>query len=208
MDELTLTLPMVLQHLQVALIPWFIVILMGGGLNYQLSGPLRSWVNHHPRATRFLTLIPWRSATIWAALVVIQSPWFTFSFGLGTFSASISLGIALGLLILPWLVSASLHSSNQASTYEKGFSNPKAIQRESLLNMVRLSAILSIVLVVFLQAGMGYFIWRSSAANDFAKMIQGYEVVGLMMLVVDFIFGVIHLSFSPRSIALNSYRTF
>ncbi len=204
MDELTLTLPIVLQHLQVALIPWLIVMLAGGGLSYLLSRPLRSWVNDHPRAPRFLTLIPWRSATIWSALVVIQSPWVIFSFGLGTFSASLSLGIALGLLIIPWLLAASLRSWYRTGTYEKGFSNPNAIEWESLLNIVRLSAILSIVLVVFLQAGMGYFIWRSSSTNDFSKMFQGYEVVGLMMVVVDFIFGVIHLVFFPRWIAINS----
>ena len=45
--ETDLSLSMILQHLEVSLIPWLIVMVVGGGLGYFFAILLRKWFQDH-----------------------------------------------------------------------------------------------------------------------------------------------------------------
>jgi len=113
------------------------------------------------------------------ALVAINAPFTVWNFGLGPLSTSITIGVALSVLFVPWITSIFLYSEYPVST------------RRKVLSLVRTFAILSVVLPVFLQAGVGYFIYQVSFNLDPPNMILGYEVVGAMMLGVDLVIGLV-----------------
>lgn len=179
--ETNLTVALILAHLGASFVPWIIVMLAGGGLGYLLATLLRRWFQGHPRALDLMVLLPWRSIAMWIALVMIDTPWMIWVFGLGTRSTIIAIGMALAALFVPWMTSAFLHGWYPASPLRQ------------IGSVVRTSAILAIVLPVFLQAGMGYFIDRVSFDLDTSKMILGYEVLGMMMVGVDLIGGILLL---------------
>lgn len=176
--ETDLTVSHILVHLGISLVPWGIVTLAGGGLGYLAAILLRRWFQGHPHALEASVLLPWRSIAILIALVMVNTPLMIWYFGLGTLSASIATGVALGVLFVPWITSAFLHSWYPTSP-------PRKIGA-----IVRTSAILAIVLPVFLQMGVGYFIYQTSGTPE---MIVGYEVVAVMMVGVDLIGGILLL---------------
>jgi hypothetical protein len=176
--ETDLTGSRILVHLGISLVPWLIVMLAGGGLGYLVATLLRRWFQGHPRALDRMVLLPWRSIAILIALVMVNTPLMMWYFGLGTLSASIATGVALSVLFVPWMTSAFLHLWYPASPFRK------------IGSIVRTSAILAIVLPVFLQMGVGYFIYQTSGTPE---MTLGYEVVGAMMVGVDLISGILLL---------------
>ena len=179
-----LTLQMILQHLSVALIPWLIMMPFAGGLGYALAGLIRRQVSAHRWILKTLAFLPWRAVAIWIALVDINSFLLIWWLGLGTLSASVTVAIALGLLITP-LVTLTLLQA---------WYPPSLIER--IMSVARTSAVLSIALVVILlTSGMGYYINQVSAALDIQKMIIAYGVVAAMLLGVDLIFGLIQMAF-------------
>ena len=189
--ETDLTLSMILQHLEVSLIPWLIVMVVAGGLGYVFAILLRKWFQGHQRVLNLLVLLPWRSVAIWIALVVIYSPLMVWQFGLGTIAGSVAVGVALSSLIIPWITTTLVRSWVPLSTIGK------------ILSIVRLSAILSIALPVFLNIGMGYFISRGSFDLEIQKMTLGYEVVGAMLLGTDIVLGIIQFALSDTHIHHN-----
>ena len=189
--ETDLTLSMILQHLEVSLIPWLIVMVVAGGLGYVFAILLRKWFQGHQRVLNLLVLLPWRSVAIWIALVVIYSPLMVWQFGLGTIAGSVAVGVALSSLMIPWITTTLVRSWVPLSTIGK------------ILSIVRLSAILSIALPVFLNIGMGYFISRGSFDLEIQKMTLGYEVVGAMLLGTDIVLGIIQFALSDTHIHHN-----
>ena len=189
--ETDLTLSMILQHLEVSLIPWLIVMVVGGGLGYFFAILFRKWFQDHQRVLNLLVLLPWRSVAIWIALVVIYSPLMVWQFGLGTIAGSVAVGVALSSLMIPWITTTLVRSWVPLSTIGK------------ILSIVRLSAILSIALPVFLNIGMGYFISRGSFDLEIQKMTLGYEVVGAMLLGTDIVLGIIQFALSDTHIHHN-----
>jgi len=189
--ETDLTLSMILQHLEVSLIPWLIVMVVGGGLGYFFAILFRKWFQDHQRVLNLLVLLPWRSVAIWIALVVIYSPLMVWQFGLGTIAGSVAVGVALSSLMIPWITTTLVRSWVPLSTIGK------------ILSIVRLSAILSIALPVFLNIGMGYFISQGSFDLEIQKMTLGYEVVGAMLLGTDIVLGIIQFALSDTHIHHN-----
>jgi hypothetical protein len=189
--ETDLSLSMILQHLEVSLIPWLIVMVVGGGLGYFFAILFRKWFQDHQRVLNLLVLLPWRSVAIWIALVVIYSPLMVWQFGLGTIAGSVAVGVALSSLMIPWITTTLVRSWYPLSTIGK------------ILSIVRLSAILSIALPVFLNIGMGYFISRGSFDLEIQKMTLGYEVVGAMLLGTDIVLGIIQFALSDTHIHHN-----
>ena len=189
--ETDLSLSMILQHLEVSLIPWLIVMVVGGGLGYFFAILFRKWFQDHKRVLNLLVLLPWRSVAIWIALVVIYSPLMVWQFGLGTIAGSVAVGVALSSLMIPWITTTLVRSWVPLSTIGK------------ILSIVRLSAILSIALPVFLNIGMGYFISRVSFDLEIQKMTLGYEVVGAMLLGTDIVLGIIQFALSDTHIHHN-----
>lgn len=189
--ETDLSLSMILQHLEVSLIPWLIVMVVGGGLGYFFAILFRKWFQDHQRVLNLLVLLPWRSVAIWIALVVIYSPLMVWQFGLGTIAGSVAVGVALSSLMIPWITTTLVRSWVPLSTIGK------------ILSIVRLSAILSIALPVFLNIGMGYFISRGSFDLEIQKMTLGYEVVGAMLLGTDIVLGIIQFALSDTHIHHN-----
>jgi hypothetical protein len=180
--ETDLTVSLILVHLGISLVPWIIVMLAGGGLAYLLATLLRRWFQGHPRALELMVLLPWRSIASLIALVMINTSLMMWYFGFGTLSASVSTGVALSVLFVPWITSAFLHSWYPTSLFRK------------IGSIVRTFAILAIVLPVFLQMGMGHFIYQASYDPDMdSKIILGYEVVGALMVGVDLIGGILLL---------------
>jgi len=177
--DANLTLSLIWEHLGVSLIPWLIIMLVGGGLGYLFATLFRHWFRGHPRSFHLIVLLPWRSISILIALVVVNTPLMVWNFGLGTLSASLAIGVALSVLFIPWITSTLLYSWLPINMLGKVFS------------IVRTSIILSLVLPVFLQTGVGYFIYQVSFAQDLSKMTLGYEVVGAMLLGADLLIGVI-----------------
>ena len=192
---LELTLPLFLSTLLVSLIPWLIVILVSGGLGYPFAILLRRWFQSHPWGLNYLVLLPWRSVAAWIALVVIQTPLIIWQFGLGQISTGIAVGIALSVLILPWMTSTIIRSWYPLSLLPK------------VLSIFRMSAILSIVLSVLLYAGVGYFLYHASWNSDFHKMITAYQVVGALLLGLDLLFGLIQFGLSYPRPGLNVKAT-
>lgn len=188
--DLELNLSLNLYHLLVSLIPWGIATVVGGGLGYVLAVLLRRWFQNHPHGINYLVLLPWRSIVIWVAHVLIYSPSFLiWQFGLGPFSTGLTVGIVLSLLIIPTSVRVFMRSIFPPNL------------KEDAISIVRLAAILSIVLTVFLNDGVGYYLNRASSTNDFQKMGLGYEIVGVMLLGIDLLFGLIQFRF------LNSQKS-
>lgn len=177
--ETDLTLSRILAHLGLSLVPWLIVMLAGGGIGYLLAILFRRWFQGHPRAFDLMVFLPWRSIAVLIALVAINTPFTIWNFGLDPLSTSVTIGVALSVLFVPWITSIFLYSEYPIST------------RRKVLSLVRTFTILSIVLPVFLQAGVGYFIYQVSFNLDTPNMILGYEVVGAMMLGVDLIVGLV-----------------
>jgi hypothetical protein len=178
--ETNLTFPLLLAYLGISLIPWLIVMLAGGGFGYLLAVLFLRWFKGHQRAFDLMVLLPWRSIAIFIALVVINTPLMVWKFGIGLLSPSLSTGVALFVLFVPFIAHMLLNSWHPISAHGK------------VVSIVRTFAILSLALSVFLQTtGMGYFIYRASSELDFSKLILGYEVVGVMLLGADLLIGLI-----------------
>ncbi len=194
--EPNLSVPLVLQHLYISLIPWLVVMILGGGFGYGFASLLRKWLEGRQSWLNSLSLLPWRSLVTWTAIVVIDSPLMVWKFGLGTPSGSITVGIALGMFIVPWVTYTLLRSWFPLNTPGK------------LLVIARVAAILSIALQVFLNTGMGYFIAQASYALDLPKMSLGYTVVGVMLFGVDLLFGMIQFAVFSWEASHKSFRSF
>ena len=178
--ETNLTFPLILEHLGVSLIPWLIVMPAGGGFGYLLAVLFLRWFKGRQRAFDLMALLPWRSIAIFIALVVINTPFMVWKFGIGLLAPSLSIGVALFVLFVPFIAHTLLNSWHPISA------------REKVVSIVRTFAILSLALSVFLQTtGMGYLIYRVSSELDFPKLILGYEVIGVMLLGADLIIGLI-----------------
>jgi hypothetical protein len=178
--ETNLTFPLLLAYLGISLIPWLIVMLAGGGFSYLLAVLFLSWFKGRQRAFDLMALLPWRSIAIFIALVVINTPLMVWKFGIGLLAPSLSIGVALFVLFVPFNAHTLLNSWHPISAHGK------------VVSIVRTFAILSLALSAFLQTtGMGYFIYRVSSELDFPKLILGYEVVGVMLLGADLIIGLI-----------------
>jgi hypothetical protein len=175
-----LTLQLILQHFSVALIPWLIMMPAGAGLGYALAGLIRRQISAHTWILKTLVFLPWRAVAIWIALVDINSFLLIWWLGLGILSASVTVAIALGLLITPLVTLTLLQAWYPPSLSER------------IMSVARTSAVFSIALVVILlTSGMGYYINQVSAALDIQKMIIAYGVVAAMLLGVDILFGMI-----------------
>lgn len=195
--EPSLTLQLILQHLSVSLIPWLIIMVIGGGLGYGFSFLIHRWLYDHKWLLNILVFLPWRSVIIWIALVAIHSPLMIWQFGLGPISASVAIGIALCVFIIPSITVILLQSLYPPSSLGK------------IMSIARTSAILSIALVVLLDTGMGYYILRVSSSLGFQKIILAYLVVGAMMLGIDLVLGFIQiavLSSQSRSVSFDLSR--
>jgi hypothetical protein len=177
--ETNLTISHILTHLGSSFVPWLVVMTAGGGLGYLFAALLHRWFQGHPRALEFSVLLPWRSIAILIALVMVNTPLMMWYFGLGTGSTIIAIGTALSALFIPWMTSAFLH-----------LWYPDASPFRKIGSIVRTFAILAIVFPVFLQIGVGYFIYQISGTPE---MILGYGVVGALMVGVDLIGGILLL---------------
>lgn len=177
--EPELTLQLILQHLIVSLVPWSVAMLVAGGLGYAFASSIRRWGSSHTARIRFLEFLPWRSVSVWIALINIYSPLSVWQLGIGVISAGVAIGVTLSLFIIVWTTFTLLQTWYPNTILEK------------ILSIARLSAITSIALAVFLSAGMGYYISQVTSANDVQKMFLGYAVVGAMMLGVDILFGLV-----------------
>jgi hypothetical protein len=169
-----------LQHLGVSLIPWLIVLLVGGGLGYLLATLFHRWFKHHPGAEEIMVLFPWRSLAIFAAFAVIHSSLMAWNFGLPTLVTSNSIAVELFVLFVPWVTYTFLNSWHPAGT------------RSQVFSLIRTFTVLSLVLPVFLQtAGLGYYIYMAAYWFNVPHVTLGYEVVGAMMFGADLIIGLI-----------------
>jgi hypothetical protein len=191
--ETNLTLEMILEQLEVSLIPWLIVTVLSLGLGYGLAALLRHWFLGRPRTSHWLELLPWRSVAIWIALIAVNTPITMIQFGLGSVTGGIvGVGVALGSFMIPWVTAEFLHAWFPLSTREKIFS------------VVRMAAILSMVFPVFLIFGMGFFIYVSNEDVGFPqKMILAYEVLGAMLLATEIVLGIVQFAISGRLIQRN-----
>jgi hypothetical protein len=191
--ETNLTFPLLLAYLGISLIPWLIVMLAGGGLGYLLAVLSQRWFKGHQRAFDLMALLPWRSITIFIALVVINTPLMVWKFGIGLLAPSLSIGVALFVLFVPFIAHTLLNLWHPISAHGK------------VVSIVRTFAILSLALSAFLQTtGMGYFIYRVSSELDFPKLILGYEVVGVILLGTDLIIGLIQYALNHLILLRNN----
>ncbi len=169
----------VLYHLASTFIPWLIMMILGGTLGYLLAFFLRKWIHRSLRLLLSLTFFPWRSIASSSALVAISSPLVIITFGLGSLSTLITVGVTLLVFIVPITAQVFLFTSYPLS------------QSQRLFSFARTLAVLATALPVLFHMGIGNPIdWALSSNNE----QQAYEYYGItcgMMLLLDILLGTI-----------------
>jgi ABC-type proline/glycine betaine transport system permease subunit len=172
-----LTWQLAVYHFGISLFGWLLAILVGGMVGALLSSLLRGWVARFRWFPTYLAVFPWRAMTALFALVLSRSGWMSWQFGLGFPVDALTIAVLLAIFLIPSVMQTGLRAAYPLSPFTK------------LVSYARTMAVLAIALPVFLNHGLGNFIERAYALNDGQSVLQGYLMVGLMMLAVDCIFG-------------------
>jgi hypothetical protein len=176
-----------LQHMANSLLPWLVVLVVGGGIGFLIARGIHRWAECHPAGRLGLLLIPWRSAAILFAFLVLNSALWSWNFFIPSHFMINNNGLTLMVLFVPWLIHTFLN-----------FHFPKGAWIQ-VLAVIRTFSIISLVIPVFLQTeGLGHFIFMAAYWFDLTKMKTGYAVLFGMMLSLDLIIGAIQFTLARK----------
>lgn len=176
--EYNLTAQLILYHLETSLLAWLIAIIVGGGLGYLFTLLIRYGIQHLPWLRSLLVVFPWRSIATWIALVLGLSGLLIIQFGLGFPADTFTIGGVLLVFIIPWVTQTTLSP----------YFYTNSLQR--IISFGRTLAVLSIGIAVIFHFGLGNFMDNAYANLNEQKITQGYAVIGIMMMVIDLLFGI------------------
>ena len=166
--------------------PWFVAVLVGGGLGYVFAVVMRRAYTRRPRLRRASTLLPWRTLAVTLTLIVL-SPLIPVFMGLGTAAGATLVALFVLVWALPSTAGAVLDHWYPASLTGR------------LIGAFRTLATATVAIVILTPAvagsgGAGRLIFQEGwQVLDYPQVVRGFLVVVLLALVIDLLLGGLQL---------------
>lgn len=175
-------LPIFSEHLIISLVPWFVAVVVGGGLGYVLAVLARWLYARLPELRRASTLVPWRTAATTLTFIAL-SPAVPVFIGLGPLAGATMVLLFALAWALPCTASAVLdhwHPSSLAGRLIGGF---RTLATATV-------AIATVTPAIAGSGGAGRLIFQEGwQLLDYPGVVRGFLVVVLLVLAIDLVLG-------------------
>ena len=179
-------LGVLVEHLIISLAPWFVAVLVGGGLGYVLAVGMRHLYVRFPGLGLASTLLPWRTLAMMLTFVAL-SPAVPVFIGLGPLAGAIMVVLFAFVWALPCTASAVLDHWYPSSLTGRLIGGFRTLATAAV-------GIATLTAAMAGGGGAGRLIspegWQ---VLDYPQVVTGFLVVALLALVIDLLLGSLQL---------------
>jgi ABC-type proline/glycine betaine transport system permease subunit len=174
-----------IEHLWISIVPWLVGGSLGGGLGYGVALVVREFNNTRPGYLGIIALFPWRALAFTLAAIGVFNPYAIQLFGPGELAGSISVGLLVFIVALPFSTSTILQYWYPPGPGERLI---------SLARSLGVGAVIIAVLVTVMGAGgAGSLIWTGMREYDYDRFWAGYGLVAILALFLDVLLGAVQM---------------
>jgi len=174
------------QHLLIALLPWLVGVVGGGGLGYACAVMARALFSKRPALRRPLILVPWRTIAVTLPLLSAFVP---AVLGLGMITGMAIVGLFVFSLAFPFTVATLLDHWHPSTLLSHLIAGARTLGTASVV-------VAAATAMVGGGGGVGAMIFYGMSIPEHGELLVGLSTVVLLALMVDVLLGGLQLLFS------------
>jgi hypothetical protein len=174
------------QHLLIALLPWLVGVIGGGGLGYACAVVARALFSKRPALRRPLILVPWRTIAVTLPLLSAFVP---AVLGLGMITGMAVVGLFVFSFAFPFTVATLLDRWHPSTLLSHLIAGARTLGTASVV-------VAAATAMVGGGGGAGAMIFYGMSIPEHGELLVGLSIVVLLALMVDVLLGVLQLLFS------------
>lgn len=174
------------QHLLIALLPWLVGVIGGGGLGYACAVVARALFSKRPALRRPLVLVPWRTIAVTLPLLSAFVP---AVLGLGMITGMAVVGLFVFSFAFPFTVATLLDRWHPSTLLSHLIAGARTLGTASVV-------VAAATAMVGGGGGAGAMIFYGMSIPEHGELLVGLSTVVLLALMVDVLLGGLQLLFS------------
>jgi hypothetical protein len=174
------------QHLLIALLPWLVGVIGGGGLGYACAVVARALFSKRPALRRPLILVPWRTIAVTLPLLSAFVP---AVLGLGMITGMAVVGLFVFSFAFPFTVATLLDRWHPSTLLSHLIAGARTLGTASVV-------VAAATAMVGGGGGAGAMIFYGMSIPEHGELLIGLSIVVLLALMVDVLLGGLQLLFS------------
>lgn len=174
------------QHLLIALLPWLVGVIGGGGLGYACAVVARALFSKRPALRRPLVLVPWRTIAVTLPLLSAFVP---AVLGLGMITGMAVVGLFVFSFAFPFTVATLLDRWHPSTLLSHLIAGARTLGTASVV-------VAAATAMVGGGGGAGAMIFYGMSIPEHGELLIGLSIVVLLAVMVDVLLGGLQLLFS------------
>lgn len=174
------------QHLLIALLPWLVGVVGGGGLGYACAVVARALFSKRPALRRPLVLVPWRTIAVTLPLLSAFVP---AVLGLGMITGMAVVGLFVFSFAFPFTVATLLDRWHPSTLLSHLIAGARTLGTASVV-------VAAATAMVGGGGGAGAMIFYGMSIPEHGELLIGLSIVVLLAVMVDVLLGGLQLLFS------------